>query len=681
VTATTRGASGAEGAPSRHRELADLVVGHQIACGAPAVSPDGRHVAYVVTRVDMKANTYRSQVWLAHADGSRPPRPLTAGEQRDGNPAWSPDGSWLAFTSGRSEKKGETTLHVLPIGTSGEVRRIATMPDGVGDVGWSPDGRWIAFTSRTQDERYTKESEAWMAPRKIETFFTRLNGEDFVFDRPRHLYLVAADGTAAPRNLTPGTAQHSSPAWLPDSSGLVTSAATHEGWDLDLATDLQLVRLHGEIRALTRRTGVYDAPRPSPDGARVAFLGFDDPLTYPQNARVGVLDLATGVHRWVSGGLDRTFETTSGSVAPIWVGADELLAYAEDRGTSHVWRVDATGARQPTAVTQGRRIVKTFDAAGGVVAYAASSVDRPTELFALVGDTERRISAVADELVRATAPLAWEHFTVPCGSAYAGGPAEIDAWIMRPRDFDPAKRYPVLLNVHGGPHTQYGETYFDEAQVQAAAGFAVVMCNPRGSSGREQAWGQAILGRKHPVAPGTGWGDADVADVLAVLDAALARHLWCDAGRVGMLGGSYGGYMATMLAGRHGERFRAICSERAVNNMISEEWSSDIGTVFRVEHGPNHLDDAEEYARMSPIRHVRDVTVPMLIIHSEDDLRCPISQAEELFVAMRLLGKDVTFYRFPGESHELSRSGSPIHRAQRFEIILDFFARHLAAGS
>jgi dipeptidyl aminopeptidase/acylaminoacyl peptidase len=395
---------------------------------------------------------------------------------------------------------------------------------------------------------------------------------------------------------------------------------------------------------------------------------------------VGVLDLATGVHRWVSGGLDRTFETTSGSVAPIWVGADELLAFAEDRGASQVWRVDATGARPPTAVTQGRRIVKTFDAAGGVVAYAASSVDRPTELFALVGGTERRLSGVADELVRATAPLAWEHFTVPCGSAYAGAPAEIDAWIMRPRDFDPATRYPVLLNVHGGPHTQYGETYFDEAQVQAAAGFAVLMCNPRGSSGREQAWGQAILGRKHPVAPGTGWGDADVADVLAVLDATLARHPWCDPARVGMLGGSYGGYMATMLAGRHGERFRAICSERAVNNMISEEWSSDIGTVFRVEHGPNHLDDAEEYARMSPIRHVRDITVPMLIIHSEDDLRCPISQAEELFVAMRLLGKDVTFYRFPGESHELSRSGSPIHRAQRFEIILDFFARHLAAA-
>ncbi|NDE52934.1 MAG: S9 family peptidase, partial [Actinobacteria bacterium] len=242
----------------------------------------------------------------------------------------------------------------------------------------------------------------------------------------------------------------------------------------------------------------------------------------------------------------------------------------------------------------------------------------------------------------------------------------------------PKKKYPVLLNVHGGPHTQYGETYFDEAQMQAAAGFVVLMSNPRGSSGREQAWGQAILGREHPVAPGTGWGDADVKDVLAVLDGALAKFSFCDATRVGMLGGSYGGYMATMLAGCHGEKFKAICSERAVNNMLSEEWSSDIGTVFRVEHGPNHLDGEEDYKRMSPIRHVRNINVPFLIIHSEDDLRCPISQAEELFVAMRLLGKDVTFYRFPGETHELSRSGSPVHRVQRAEIILDFFTKHLA---
>jgi dipeptidyl aminopeptidase/acylaminoacyl peptidase len=235
-----------------------------------------------------------------------------------------------------------------------------------------------------------------------------------------------------------------------------------------------------------------------------------------------------------------------------------------------------------------------------------------------------------------------------------------------------------VLNVHGGPHTQYGETYFDEAQFQAAAGFVVLMSNPRGGSGREQRWGQAILGPKHPVAPGSGWGGLDLDDVMAVLDAALERYTFCDPDRVGMQGGSYGGYMATELAGRFSDRFKGICSERAVNNLFTEEFTSDISTVFRVEHGPRHIDDQDAYDSLSPMRNVRDITVPMLIVHSERDLRCPINQAEELFVALRLLGKDVTFYRFPGESHELSRSGSPVHRRQRAEIILDWFADKLA---
>jgi dipeptidyl aminopeptidase/acylaminoacyl peptidase len=664
-------------AKNKHVELAENIISHQIGASAPAVSPDGKHLSYVVTRVDYKANKYRSQVWLAATDGSTPPRPLTAGEKRDGNPSWSPDGTWLAFTSGRSEKKGETTLCIIPIGASGEIRTIATMPDGVGSVTWSPCGKWIAFTSRTQDERYTKDDVSWMSPRKIETFFTRLNGEDFVFDRPQHVYLVPSDGTVAPRNLTPGTREHSSPSWLRDSTGVVTSAALHDGWDIDLATDLHIVKLDGTITTLTDRKGVYYQPSVSPDGKQVAFLGQDDPLTSPQNDHIGVLDIATKKRVWVSRGLDRTFATTSGSIAPIWMPDGSLLAYAEDRGTAHVARVDPSGKRAPEWITNGRRIVKSVHAANGVIGFVASAVDQMTEAFSIVSGKERKLSELGANLVAETAPQTWEHFTVPCGSTYTGGPAEVDAWIMKPKEFDPKKKYPVLLNVHGGPHTQYGETYFDEAQMQAAAGFVVIMSNPRGSSGREQAWGQAILGREHPVAPGTGWGDADVKDVLAVLDGALAKYSFCDPKRVGMLGGSYGGYMATMLAGCHGEKFKAICSERAVNNMLSEEWSSDIGTVFRVEHGPNHLDGEEDYKRMSPIRHVRNINVPFLIIHSEEDLRCPISQAEELFVAMRLLGKDVTFYRFPGETHELSRSGSPVHRVQRAEIILDFFAKHL----
>jgi len=656
---------------SKHAQIAERIIGNIVQASGPAVSPDGSTIAFVVGRVDMVKNKNFSQVWLAAADGSSAPRAVTGGDH-DSSPAWSPDGRSLAFASKRSEKKGESTLHVLPVDAPGETRTIATMKDGVGEVCWSPDGRWIAFISRTGDERYDAEDDSWRAPRKIERFFSKLDNEGWIFDRPSHVYIVAADGTGAPRNLTPGEFQHSSIAWKPDSSGLVLSAQRHDTWDLDFGVALYSVSLDGTIAALTKFDGSYGAPTVSPDGSNVAFIGADDSTTYPQNMHIGVLSAEGGQHRWLSRQLDRTFDTTAGGSTVLWLDDETMLSAAEDRGETHLYKVTVDAAA-PKALTSGPIVVNSFDVAGGTIAYAAGAVDAVSDIFVLTDSEPRRLTSFADSYRVIAQPNTWERFAVPC----TDGSDEIDAWIMRPSGFDPSKTYPVLLDVHGGPHTQYGESFFDESQVQSAAGFVVLMSNPRGGSGREQSWGQSILGPRHQVAPGTGWGSVDVEDVMAVLDAALERYPFCDADRVGMIGGSYGGFMATWLAGSHGDRFKAICSERAVNNMITEEFTSDIATVFRVEIGPSPIDEPEEYRRISPIRFVRDITVPMLILHSEQDYRCPISQAEELFVAMRLLGKDVTFYRFPGEGHELSRSGSPIHRRQRAEIVLDFFSEHL----
>jgi dipeptidyl aminopeptidase/acylaminoacyl peptidase len=375
--------------------------------------------------------------------------------------------------------------------------------------------------------------------------------------------------------------------------------------------------------------------------------------------------------RWVSAGLDRTFHSTVGSRPPVWESDTLLLATAEDRGATHLYRLHADGSAAPEPLTDGPLSVTSFDAAGGVLATVRTTVDHPAELH--VGD-ERR-THVGDEL--ASSLLEWEHFLAPT----ADGTDEIDGWIMRPADFDETKHYPVLLNVHGGPHSQYGEYFHDEFQMQAAAGFVVVLGNPRGSSGRHTGWGQAIQGPNHPTVPGPGWGTVDVDDVLAIIDTALDRYSFCDRARVGMLGGSYGGWMATWLAAHHGDRFRAFCSERAVNNATALELSSDISTAFNAIHGVNHLEDPDEYVRMSPITAVRNIDKPMLIIHSEEDWRCPIGQAEELWVALKLLGKEVDFYRFPGENHELSRSGSPLHRVQRAEIILDWFSERLRDGT
>jgi dipeptidyl aminopeptidase/acylaminoacyl peptidase len=657
-----------------HREIAERLIDGRSVVGQVAVSPDGSHVSFVVATTDLDRNTTTSRVWIDDA-------PATAGPH-DASPTWSPDGRFLAFTSRRGEKQGDSTLHVLPVGAAGELRTLCTMPDGLGDVAWSPDGRWLAFTSRTRDERYEAESAAWQSPRKVERLFSRLNGENWIFDRPNHVHVVAANGTGTPRNLTPGEFQHSGVSWLRDSSAIVTSARRHETWDRDRASDLYVVAVpaHGDgdadggnVRPLTEHDGQYGQPSVSPDGTRVAFIGHPDPGTSPQNARIGILPTDGGPHphteiRWVSADLDRTFLPTVGSRPPVWESDEHLLATAEDRGATHLYRIVTDGSGAPTPLTQGPVSVTSFDSAAGIVARAEESATHPAELH--VGD-ERR-THVGDQL--AATLLGWEHFTAPT----ADGTDEIDAWIMRPVDFDETQRSPVLLNVHGGPHTQYGEYFFDEFQMQAAAGFVVVLGNPRGSSGRHTAWGQAIQGPNHPTVPGPGWGTVDVDDVLAIIDTALDRYAFCDAERVGMLGGSYGGFMATWLAGHHGARFRAFCSERAVNNAAALEMSSDISTAFNAVHGVNHLEAPEEYDRMSPITAVRNIQAPMLIIHSEEDWRCPIGQAEELWVALKLLDKEVDFYRFPGENHELSRSGSPLHRVQRAEIILDWFADKLA---
>lgn len=644
---------------------------HLITVGSPALSPDGRRVAFVVTRVDAQANDYRSQVWLADVDGLRAPFPFTSGEHKDANPAWSPDGSRLAFTSSRGAgEQAKASLHVAPVGAGGEVVTLAKLQAAIESPRWSPDGSAVAFVARTPSERYAEQDEGRRAPHRITRLFSRLDNVGPTSDRPRHLYVIPADGSAPPRNLTPGEFEFSGPAWTPDSTTVVVAGAAHGTWDLDFKTDLYAIDVaSGERRALTPTTGVYGSPCVSPEGGRVSFIGTDDPATYPRNHHVAVAPMKEGDHRWVSHGLDRTFAPYPDGRSPVWLDEDRILVSAENRGDVHLYALAVDGSRAPLPVWDGTGCVTGFDAAAGTIVFTLSTDTCPGEVYVLEYGEARPLTGLTARFAQEAQLREPERFTVPS----TDGSVEIDAWLLRPADFEYGRRYPLLLNVHGGPFTQYANRFFDEVQIQARAGYAVLWCNPRGSSGREEAFGRAIGG---PTLGGTGWGSVDFDDVMAVLDLALKKYWFIDPERLGILGGSYGGYL-TSWAISHTNRFRAACSERAANNLLSLEWASDAAGAFRRWLGVSHLHNPERYLAHSPISYVRDIDTPLLILHAEGDLRCPVEQADQLFVSMRLLGKEVEMVRFAGESHELSRSGTPTHRKQRAEIILEYFDRHL----
>jgi dipeptidyl aminopeptidase/acylaminoacyl peptidase len=662
----------AEPPPPTVADVQPADIGRLVGVSDLRLSPDGRWAAFVVSRVDLDANRYRRAVWLAATDGSVAPYPFSGGDG-DGSPAWSPDGRRLAFT--RNLEDGGAALLVRPVDGPGETVTLCGRVEAIEEPVWSPDGSRIAFASRERTGRYQDgDDERARPPRHIERLFVRLDGEGWIVDRPRSVFVVPTDGTAAPRIVAGGPYEHGGLAWSPDSRTLAVTTARGKDRDLELVDDVHLVDVEqpdDEPPALTRRELSHALPAYSPDGSRIATLTMDNRLV-PSYGQVTVLDVTTGEQRVLTAGLDRQCMPFPGARAPIWDGED-LLFSVEDHGDVHVYRVAADGSQEPTRVLGGRRAIMGYDLAAGVLAFIASTPTTLAEVFVRADDgAERQLTSLGVAFLAAVPPAEPEHFTVPSPA----GDVALDAWIVRPSGGAEGERVPVLLSIHGGPMTQYSTGWFEEFQMWTGAGYAVVYTNPHGSSGHTEGFLRAIRSPEAPVQPGTGWGGIDADDVLAVLDAALTRDASLDPDRVGVLGGSYGGYLTSWLVG-HTDRFVAACSERAVNDMESEEVTSDFAGSFHYEIGVKHLDAPEVYRRISPISYVQDIRTPLLILHSENDLRCHVEQADRLFVALRMLGRTVEYWRFPEEGHELSRSGSPRHRVQRAEIILDWFGRHL----
>ncbi|WP_375384418.1 S9 family peptidase [uncultured Microbacterium sp.] len=657
-----------------------------VAVSRPALSPAGDFAVFATSRPDIRANQNVGQLWrLDLADGIDPtPRRLTRGTA-DSSPRLSPDGAVIAFL--RADAKKRAQLHVVPA-QGGEPVQVTDQPLGVGSFSWSPDGSRLAFTARVPEEgRYgTVEGRDAAAepPRRITGVRWHANGVGYTLDRPAQVFVVdapdtgaeplyapapvvPAEGAAAPKAqvvpaeptaLTSGTADHGGVVFTRDGAEILTSVDEIEPLRRDLRSRIIAVRVDGtgEREVLGREANL------SVDDIAVAGDGTIAMLAADLGAS-GADFIAPGVALWLVGADGQrpltdpeTFDLGESGSHLTCVG-DEFLVQSRTRGRLQLLCVARDG--RVTEVSGGDVEITGHDAvlrpgsSSGVRIVAALADPTSFGELVVLGEDVRTDFGAA---LRAAGLATSRELTIDGRDGYP-----VHGWVAAPEGAGP---HPVILMIHGGPFASYGIHPFDEVQTLVDAGYAVVYGNPRGSAGYGRAHGRSIR---------QAMGTVDFADVIDLLEGAVASDATLDGSRVGVMGGSYGGYLTAWIIA-HDHRFAGAIVERGMLDPASFQGTSDIGSFFGDEYVGT---DAAAIARQSPMAVVDQVTTPTLVIHSELDFRCPLEQATRYYSALKRAGTDAEMLIFPGENHELTRGGQPRHRVERFDAVLDWWARKL----
>ena len=676
----------------RHLKIEDLTAFHWIA--DPQISPDGSRVAFTRVWVDAEADEYRTALWLVNADGTDLRR-LTAGE-RDSQPRWSPDGTRLAFVRA-TEAETPGQLCVLPM-SGGEAAVLTKLEKGASDPAWSPDGRRIAFTSRTNpaiddpEKKKPKKEPGRLVTQPV----VRWNEQGFIDpEHLPHLWVIDAAG-GVPRQITTGRIVESAPRWSRDNRFLMFLSDRRDQpwfgrdrqWLYRVAADLEAPTNGAAMEPLTEIEGNVTAFREG-EGGKIAMTGClhgERVLSYDQpglllgepgpgpngsKARHLVRRIATATDFPFGEGVSADqHPPRGGGEVPLGFApeGDRVIALMAKQGSALLVSANLASGEVAELTPAGRDLIAgTASADGRRWALTLGDWTHPGDLQLL--DVARgaltRLCGLNDAMLEGVKHAGLEEFWY---RSFDG--TRIQCWLVTPPDFDPMKKYPLILEIHGGPHVPYGFSFFHEFQAFAAAGFVVLFTNPRGSTSYGSEFANVIQYR-YP-------GD-DFHDLMGAVDEVLKRG-FVDEKRIGVCGGSGGGLLTNWIV-THTDRFAAAVTDRCVADWASMYYSCDFTLFIDAWFKKPPFEDPAEYAERSPVTFASRITTPLFIVHSEDDWRTPIGQGETMFRALKQQKKKTAMVRFPGENHELSRSGTPSRRLQRLNLYRRWFGRFLLGES
>jgi dipeptidyl aminopeptidase/acylaminoacyl peptidase len=657
-------AAGADDSTFQNIDVFELEVATDI-----QVSPDGSRVAYSRVSKDIMTDRSVSNIWIVDVDGEHH-RPLLSGAQSYSSPRWSPSGDRLAYATSVAERGSQ--IHVRWMDT-GQTAMLSNVRGGPSSLTWSPDGRQIAFEMfvKADDASLaapppTPEGAEWApAVTVIDQMHYRADGAGYLEHGNSHLFVLSADG-GSPRKITSGDRDYGGPlSWSKDGQRIYFAGNLQDEWEHDpVEAEIWSVEVgSGELKQLTDRDGPDFSPTVSPDGSMLAYLGFDDKKMGYHNSNVSVMDLDDGSIEVLTADFDRSIDDVQ------WGGnSSRLFVQYDDHGKTNIATLSMRGEVSSVAddvggVGLGRPYTSGgFSVANnGAYAYTAGRTDRPADVAIGRGSKPpKRLTELNEDLLGnrnlgAVEEITWQS---------SADDLEVQGWLVTPPDFDSSKKYPFILEIHGGPFSAYGPQFSSEVQLYAAAGYVVLYTNPRGST----SYGDEFANEIHHNYPGQ-----DYDDLMSGVDAVIARG-FIDEESLFVTGGSGGGVLTAWIVGKT-DRFRAAVVAKPVINWTSFSLTSDgapFYSMYWFEKMP--WEDPEAYWARSPLSLVGNVTTPTALLTGEVDYRTPLGQSEQFYQALKIRKVDTVLLQIPGASHGIV--ARPSHLIAKVDNILAWFSRY-----